>query len=126
MRAKKGGIEPYAAFGIRSHFEMLRCRVHAHLFAGLVLALELHHAGDLGKKRVVAPFADVHAGMDPRPVLTHDDRARIHLLAVEPLHAEVLRVAVSAVSRTADAFFMSHFNSSGMLLPLRTKTRRNF
>src|SRR5512143_3546048 len=88
--------------------ETLRCSVYTHLLAGLVLALELHHAGNLGEKRVVTSLADVHARMNPRPMLTHDDRTRIHLLAVKPLHTEVLRVAVSAVSRTADAFFMSH------------------
>ena len=76
---------------------LLYSLVDTHLLAGLVVALELHHTRDLGKERVVVALAHVIAGMELGPALPYDDRTCVHLLAVEALHAEVLRIAVSAV-----------------------------
>ncbi len=74
----------YILFVNRLRFCRRLCRVHAHLFAGLVIALELHHAVDLGKERIVAALAHVLTRVDLGPALTHDDRSRVHLLAVIP------------------------------------------
>jgi hypothetical protein len=78
--------------------DLLRCRVYAYLFTGLVLALELHHTIDHGKERIVTSLPHIGSGMDLSPALTNNDRTRVHLLAVVPLYAEVLRIAVSAIS----------------------------
>jgi hypothetical protein len=76
-----------------------RCRcVDAYLLAGLVVALELHHAVHLGKERIVAAFSNVRSGMELRAALTNDDRPCMDRLAVIPFYAKVLRVAVSTVS----------------------------
>ncbi len=99
LKNKKGGIDNYAASGVRSYLLLtLRCRVYAHLFTGLVLALKLHHAVDLGKERIITSLAHVLSGMYFRAPLTDNDRPCVHLLAVVPLHTEVLGIAVSSIS----------------------------
>src|SRR6476620_8607721 len=86
-----------------------RHRVDADLEARLALVLELHHAVDERVDRVVGAETDVLARVPPRAALTHDDVARHDPLSAELLDAAVFRVAVAAVARRADAFFMSHF-----------------
>ncbi len=84
--------------GYRDQDEFLHCcRVHAHLFTGLVFALELHQTGNLGEKRVVASLANVRARMDLGAALPDDDGPRIDQLAVVAFYPEALCVAVSAV-----------------------------
>jgi len=78
--------------------EPLRHSVYAHLFAGLVVAFELNHAGDLREKRIIATLAHISARMDPSPALTHDNRTRINRLSIIPLDAEELGTAVSSIS----------------------------
>jgi hypothetical protein len=97
---------------VRSCVVTLRCCVYAHLFTGLVLALKFDYSVDLGKESIIASLAHIHARMDPGPALANDDRSRVYQLAIVPFHAEVLWIAVSTISGTADAFFMSHFLSS--------------
>ena len=73
------------------------CCVHAHFFTRLVFALELHHAGDLGEKRVVASLAHVRTRMDFGAALPDDDGPCNDQLAVVALYAQTLCITVSAV-----------------------------
>src|SRR3712207_5181439 len=72
------------------------------------VGLELHLSHDHAEDRVVAAEADVLARMELRAALADDDLARRHELAVKPLDAQHLRVAVAAVLGTADSLLMSH------------------
>ena len=65
-------------------------------------------AVDLGEQRVVLAEPDVEAGTEPAAALAHEDRSAGHDVAVEPLDAEALRVAVAPVAGTALSFFCSH------------------
>ena len=65
-------------------------------------------AVDLREQRVVLAEPDVEAGTEPAPALAHEDRAAGDDVAVEPLHAEALRVAVAPVPGTALSFFCCH------------------
>src|SRR5687768_18248616 len=82
--------------------------IDADLVTMLVLVLELHDAVDQRIDRVVRADADVPPGVPFRAALADDDVAGNHALAAVLLDAAVLRVAVAAVARRADAFFMSH------------------
>ena len=86
-----------AAFRENTLNERLRFRVHAHLLAGLILALELDHTADLGEERIVAPLTNVQARVDLGPALADDNRAGEHFFTAIPLHAQILRIAVPAV-----------------------------
>ena len=70
--------------------------------------LELHDAVDERVDREVGAEAHVTARVPLRATLADDDVAGNDLLAAELLHATVLRIAVAAVSRRADALFMCH------------------
>src|SRR3954469_3061037 len=87
---------------------LARHRVDADLEARLALVLELHHAVDERVDRVVGAETDVLARVPPRAALAQDDVTRHDPLSTELLDAAVFRVAVAAVARRADAFFMSH------------------
>src|SRR5512145_1852768 len=76
--------------------------------AGAVI-LELHAAADLGKERVVLAEADVQARLEPPPALTHENRSAGHDVAVEPLDAQTLRIAVASVPRAPLTFFGCHY-----------------
>src|SRR5688572_6835151 len=67
-----------------------------HAALGAVIA-ELHRAVDLREERVVLAEPDVEAGAEPAPALTHQDRPAGDDVAVEPLDAEALRIAVAPV-----------------------------
>src|SRR5690606_37628350 len=57
---------------------------HAHRLPALrALLREPDLPGRLGEERVVAPHADVHAGMHLRAPLADADLARVHELAAE-------------------------------------------
>src|SRR3954451_17932580 len=62
------------------------------------VVFELHPSGDLRKERVVLAEADVQARTELPSALANEDGAARHDVAVEPLHAETLRVAVAAVA----------------------------
>jgi len=86
----------------------LLCGLDADEAAGAAFVFELDDAGDLGEKRVVLADADVHAGLKLCAALAHENGSAADQLAAEPLHTQTLRITVPAVSRAADAFFMSH------------------
>ena len=69
---------------------------------------ELHGAVDLGEERVVLAEPDVEAGTELASALAHEDRAAGDDVAVEPLDAEALRIAVAPVPGTVLSFFGCH------------------
>ena len=61
------------------------------------------------------PQADVQARAEAAAALAHEDRSAGDDVAVEPLHAEALRVAVAPVAGAALTFFVCHDDvSSGL------------
>src|SRR5689334_21779901 len=68
------------------------------LVAARALLREGHASRDLREQRVVAPHADVGAGMHLGAALTHDDGTGAYHLAAVTLHAETLRLRVAAVT----------------------------
>src|SRR5579871_1327555 len=71
----------------------------------LALAVELDDALDQREQRVIAPDADVRAGIEPRAALAHDDVTGNHALAAEALHAQALGIGVAAVAGGTGALF---------------------
>jgi hypothetical protein len=69
---------------------------------------ELHNAGDLGEERVVFSNAHIVTGFELCSALAHQNRSARYELTCKPLHAETLGVAVTAVTRTSNSFFMGH------------------
>jgi hypothetical protein len=60
------------------------------------------------KESIVPAYADVYSGMILRSALTYDDCPRPYSLAAVCLHAPVLGITVSAISRRTLSFFMCH------------------
>ena len=81
--------------------------------AALVTAnwLEFHDAINLGVDGVILAYANVIADPELRTSLANNDCAREHILSIAALHAQPLGIAVTTVSGTPDAFFMSHFGA---------------
>src|SRR5438045_1460166 len=75
-----------------------------------------------GEDRVVATDLRAGAGAEPRAVLADDDVARLHGLAVEHLHPEVLGVRVATVLRGAEALLVCHL---ALLLRLQRRLERS-
>jgi len=50
------------------------------------------------EKRVVSTLTDVFAGVNTSAALAHNDRASVHGLAVESLHAKALALRVTSVA----------------------------
>ncbi len=69
--------------------------------AARAVIFELHAPVDLRKQRVVLAEADVQARPETAAALPHEDRPAGHDVAVEPLDAQPLRVAVAAIARRA-------------------------
>src|SRR4051794_22334047 len=61
-----------------------------------------------GEQRVVPTAADVHAGVEVRAALAHDDLAGLDDLATEALDAQALGVGVATVARGARALLVCH------------------
>jgi hypothetical protein len=83
----------------RSGVELLRLfdGVNAdHSSAGAVI-LERYASADFRKQRVVLPEAHVEPGPEAPTALSYENGSAGHNVAVEPLHAEPLRIAVAAV-----------------------------
>ena len=76
--------------------------------AARAVVLELDRAVDLREQRVVLAEADVQAGTEPAAALAHEDRSAGDDVAVEPLDAEALRIAVAPVAGTALTLFCCH------------------
>jgi hypothetical protein len=87
--------------------ESRRGRDDAHVARALP-PLEPDDAVDLGEERVVGAAAHVGAGLERGAALADEDAASRHQLTGEALHAQHLGIGVPAVSRAADAFFVSH------------------
>jgi hypothetical protein len=77
--------------------------------SGLSDTLKFHPPFNQGKQRIIAAFADVHAGIDPRTALAHQDAAGSNELSVKTLDAKKLRIAVTAIACAASALFVCHF-----------------
>src|SRR5437899_3373004 len=90
----------------------LRRRVFRDYAHGLarVLAFHriLHLAGDAREQRMVAPHADVRAGMHLGAALAHQDLPGIDALAAERLDAEALGLGIAPVARAAACFLVGH------------------
>src|SRR5205823_14408101 len=71
-------------------------------------ALEHDLAGDQRVEAVVAALADADAGQDVGAALPDDDRAGGDALAAVRLHAQALRVGVTAVAGRAAALLVRH------------------
>src|SRR5882672_11188088 len=67
-----------------------------------------HLAGDAREQRVVAPHADVGAGMHLRAALAHQDLPGIDALAAERLDAEALGLGIAPVARAAACLLVGH------------------
>jgi hypothetical protein len=61
------------------------------------VVFEPHAPADFRKERVVFAKADVETRPEAASALTHQDRAAGHDVAIVPLDAEPLRIAVAAV-----------------------------
>src|SRR5690606_23392281 len=101
-------------FGAESRDRLRRSRLrgernHAH---GLLGRLALHGvldlARDAGVEGMVAPHADVDAGVHHRPALAKEELPGIDLLAAKDLDAEPLRLRVAAVARAAACLLVCH------------------
>src|SRR5215211_4137377 len=69
---------------------------------------ERDHAFAGGEDRVVAPEPGAVAGPEPRAALAHDDLAAPDPLPGEHLHAEHLRVRVTAVAARSKSLLVRH------------------
>ena len=68
----------------------------------------MHRAVLACKKSVVVSDADILAGHDGRPTLTHDDFTRGNFGTVGSLNAEVFRIGIAEVFRCSASFCMRH------------------
>jgi hypothetical protein len=83
--------------------------VYAHLFAALgTLDFESHDAIDLGEEGMIGSAPHIHAGMKPGAPLPHEDIARPHDLATEPLDPKAFRFRIATITAAAACFFMRH------------------
>ena len=64
--------------------------------AGMHFKFDL--AADFCKQGMIASLADIKAGMNVGPVLTHNNTARRYILPAVAFYPEHLRVAVTAIS----------------------------
>jgi hypothetical protein len=79
--------------------------MHADEAAARPVIFELHASGDFGEERIVLAEADVQPGSEPATALADENRAAGDDVAVVPLDAEPLRIAVASVTRTSLALF---------------------
>src|SRR5215213_10064920 len=86
----------------------LRDRIDRDLPPVLVLELELDDTVHQGEQGVIVAPAHVLARVELGAPLADDDVARNHLLATEPLDAEILRVAGPPVPAGAYALLVCH------------------
>src|SRR5207302_5090761 len=84
-------------------------RYDAHGLARVLAFHRIQHlAGDAREERVVAPHADVGAGMHLRAALAHEDLPGVDALAAEGLDAEALGLGIAPVARAAACFLVGH------------------
>ena len=65
--------------------------------ASRAVIFELHATRDLRKQRVVLAATDIQSWTETAAALTHENRPASDDVAIKPLHAETLRVAVASV-----------------------------
>jgi hypothetical protein len=111
--ATKGdaAVSPIARFDCDFCFvdeQLLFDRLDRDEPSGCALVLKLHNARNLCEQRVVFADTDVQAGLELGAALPDQDGSTCDEFPGKPLYTQPLRVAVAAVTRTADAFFMSH------------------
>ena len=96
------------------HFYLLRFHVllsdwqYADFAAARAVVFVAHAPVDFREERVVFAQPDVQPRQEPPSALAHEDGPAGHDVAVVAFNAEPLRVAVTAVARTALAFFVCH------------------
>ncbi len=66
----------------------LRCHVYRHVFAPKFTLVKAHASFGKREQRVIAPDADICAGVKLCTALTHDNVAANHFLAAELLHTK--------------------------------------
>jgi len=76
--------------------------------AGCAFVFELHDSGNFCEECIVFSNAYIQAGLELRASLPHKNRTSCDKLAREAFYTEPLRMAVPAIARTSDSFFMSH------------------
>src|SRR5262245_56374817 len=76
--------------------------------AGCAFVFELHDSGNFCEECIVFSNAYVQAGLELRASLPYENRTSCDKLAREAFYAKPLRMAVPAIARTSDSFFMSH------------------
>src|SRR5215831_18819388 len=69
---------------------------------------KLHDSGNLCEECIVLANTNIQAWLEFRAALTNQYRSAGHELAGKALDSEPLGVAVTAVARTSNSFFVSH------------------
>ena len=82
--------------------------VDAYFLAIFAQTFELDLTFDQGKERVVFAATDVVTRMNGRATLADQNRTGGNFLAIETFDSEAFACTITAVSGTADTFFMSH------------------
>jgi hypothetical protein len=90
--------------------------VNTALLSVSAFSFELNLSVNKSKKRIVASYSDVVAGMDLCASLSYKDIARKYKLTVGALCTQSFRFAVTTVFCTSHTFFMSH-----LITPLNRK-----
>src|SRR5215207_9102573 len=88
---------------------LLLYRDDADASAVLAVVLEPDLAIDLREQRVVLAEADVQARIEAPTLLAHQNGTTGDEVAIVPLDAQPLGIAVAAVAGAALPFFMSHY-----------------
>src|SRR5216683_740711 len=89
-----------------------RPRRHRDINAPAAPGLEGDRAFFRRKNRVVAPHADIAAGMIFRAALAHDDIAGDHGFTAEFFDAEAAAFGIAPVARGTAGFLMGHLSLS--------------
>jgi hypothetical protein len=76
--------------------------------AGAAFVYELDDSRNLREQRIVFSDADVQTGLEFGSSLADKNGSACDQLSGETLYAEPLRVAIAAITRTADSLFMRH------------------
>ena len=87
---------------------MRKLGVDADSFAVFAHSLVADKPGYPRKESVISPDSDVHSRVDPGASLPNQNASGIDEFSAVAFHAQTLRIAVSAVLRTTEAFLMCH------------------
>ena len=96
------GVESAPLRGFDTTIQKLQAgsfdRLDADEAAGVTFVFERDDAGDFGKKSIVPPDADIHAGFELRSALTDKNGATGDQLTTKAFHAQSLGMTVAAIS----------------------------